>query len=104
MRLSEFYANMRKEADDAAPDAIKPEGEEIDKVALATHIISEMDENEQAAFAQALGLTTEEEPSKEATETEEVQEDEEVVKQAEDIFTAGRIFARGMMAEAEGEG
>ena len=84
MRLSDYYEGLRKEADEVE----SPEWE-FDKVSAATQLISEMDESEQAAFAEALGL------GKEADEYENDAEesvDDLVVKQAEDIFTAGRII------------
>jgi hypothetical protein len=100
MRLSDYYEGLRKQADEAE---VAAPVEEFDKVAAVTQLISEMDETEQTAFAQAIGLgkeASEEQPEAEA----DVSVDDAVVKQAEDIFTAGRIFARGLMAEAEKEG
>jgi len=105
MRLAEFYTNLQKQAEEAAPETQVQEEEQIDKVALATHVVSEMNEDEQIAFAKALGLVDDEPIVKENAEdgSESAETDDEVIKQAEDIFTAGRIFARGMMEEAQGE-
>ena len=96
MRLAEYYSQLQKEAVEASPET-EAKTEDLDKVALATDLVSAMSEEEQVKFAEALGL------GKQASE-ENAETDGDLVKQAEDIFTAGRIFARGLLAEAQGEG